>query len=396
MELSDVPAQARFRLREPPPPLLLVVTAVVVLLVSVAAAVMLRAAAQAVPPLLLVPVAVFGWPVAVALVRRLRRRTPGALVVDDAGISVPALGGAPPADIPLDAVTLAFNGKIGLVVAGAGVARVIPKRSFVDGGADAAAAAVHARLGPRLSGVLARNARAAEVNDKRPAAVYAVGGVMVAVLILERIAAVRAGGNAIIDLGAANRDLVIHGGFWRLFTAPFLHMGELHLLLNGAALLSVGPVFERWLGRAGFLVILLGSALFGAVLSVSAHDVATVGLSGGIFGLVGALGVSTLRYRTQPLAGPRLPVRSWIGLIGVNVVISLLPGVDGVAHLGGALAGAGLCALLAPRLRAGAAGGPVRAPALVRGKAVSLTAALLVAAFAASLVFMTARWITGA
>ena len=48
-------------------------------------------------------------------------------------------------------------------------------------------------------------------------------------------------------------------------------------------------------------------------------DTATVGLSGGLFGMLGALAVTTWKYRRAPLVGPRLPMRSWIILVVANL-----------------------------------------------------------------------------
>jgi membrane associated rhomboid family serine protease len=128
--------------------------------------------------------------------------------------------------------------------------------------------------------------------------------------------------------------LVDAGEWWRLLTAAFLHIGPLHLALNMLALLVFGSELERGLGRWRFLVLYLLSALGGAaaiqLLGEPTRPVA--GASAAIYGLLGALGVLMLARRQD--------VRGLVTLLAINVVISFLPGVSLLGHLGGLAAGA--------------------------------------------------------
>ena len=134
--------------------------------------------------------------------------------------------------------------------------------------------------------------------------------------------------------------LVEYGEWWRLITAAFLHVGLLHLVLNMLALLVFGSELERQLGRWRFLGLYLVAALGGAaaiqLFGEPGRPVA--GASTAIYGLLGALGVLMLARRQD--------VRGLITLLAINVMISFLPGVSLLGHLGGLVAGAAAAGLL--------------------------------------------------
>lgn len=120
---------------------------------------------------------------------------------------------------------------------------------------------------------------------------------------------------------------------WRLLSSAFLHYGLFHLVMNMLALLVLGVDLERYLGRARFVAVYLVSALFGgaAVTLFADPFSATVGASGGVFGLLGAA-VVILRANGGDL-------RPLISVLVLNLVISLLPGISLLGHLGGLVGG---------------------------------------------------------
>lgn len=85
-----------------------------------------------------------------------------------------------------------------------------------------------------------------------------------------------------------------HSGFYRLITAAFLHADVEHLLNNMLLLYCCGDVVERCLGKVRFLILYFGSEIFGNLLS-AAYELSTgsfyesIGASGAVFGLTGAL-----------------------------------------------------------------------------------------------------------
>ena len=83
---------------------------------------------------------------------------------------------------------------------------------------------------------------------------------------------------------------VANGEWWRLMSAAFLHYGFIHLGLNMLALYWFGPLLERLVGSLRFLLLYLAAGLAGSAgaLWLSPNDI-TVGASGAIFGILGAL-----------------------------------------------------------------------------------------------------------
>lgn len=161
------------------------------------------------------------------------------------------------------------------------------------------------------------------------------------------------GGEGALLFGAKINGLVAAGQWWRLVSALFLHGGALHLGLNGYALWMLGPLLERFYGSRRFVVLYLGSGLGAGLGSYLWTPGASVGASGAVFGLLGALMVFGWRARG------RLPARVsrafGVGLapwVVVNLVIGLLPGlpIDNAAHLGGLGSGLALGAALSSRL----------------------------------------------
>ena len=146
---------------------------------------------------------------------------------------------------------------------------------------------------------------------------------------------------------------VDEGDWWRPLTAAFLHYGLVHLGLNMLSLLVFGSELERELGRVRYLTVYLVAVLGGAaaIQLFGADFTAVAGASTAIYGLLGAFGV-VLVQRKQELRG-------LLTLLAINVVISFLPGVSLIGHLGGLVGGAAAAAVLvgARRSRPLAAGG---------------------------------------
>jgi membrane associated rhomboid family serine protease len=124
------------------------------------------------------------------------------------------------------------------------------------------------------------------------------------------------------------------GEWWRVLTAAFLHIGPVHLLMNMLGLLIFGSELERALGRARYLALYVLSVLGGAAaIQLFGHpQVPVAGASTAIYGLMGGLGVLMLARRQD--------LRGLLTLLAINVVISFLPGVSLLGHLGGLVAGA--------------------------------------------------------
>jgi membrane associated rhomboid family serine protease len=183
----------------------------------------------------------------------------------------------------------------------------------------------------------ARSTPRARVRPSSPVVVPVLIAVNVAVFLLTVVNAGSVADNAAGSVFAATALAPVQvagGGWWRLVTSGFLHIGLLHLLFNMIALWFIGRDVELVLGRLRFSV-LYGVSLLGGSTAVMlfGNPVGEVaGASGAIFGLMGALLVLLRRMQ--------LPMTSALVIVGLNVVLSLtVPGISLLGHLGGLVVG---------------------------------------------------------
>ncbi len=129
------------------------------------------------------------------------------------------------------------------------------------------------------------------------------------------------------------------GQYYRLFSGMFVHGGLIHLALNCYSLYVVGTQMESFLGKIKFLLIYLISGLAGALLSMTfSGNVASVGASGAIFGLLGAMLYFGYHYRVYLGNVMKSQI---IPLIAINLLIGFMgEGIDNAAHIGGLIGGA--------------------------------------------------------
>ena len=138
-----------------------------------------------------------------------------------------------------------------------------------------------------------------------------------------------------VDFAMSGFAVAVLDEWYRLITSAFLHAGFAHLALNMLALWLVGGAVESRLGRWRYLTLYLLSAVGGSVLSYAVDSPwqTSVGASGAVFGLFGALFVLMRRLRFD--------VGGLIAIIAINVVIGFVPGfnINWRAHLGGLIVG---------------------------------------------------------
>lgn len=146
-------------------------------------------------------------------------------------------------------------------------------------------------------------------------------------------------------------DGVATGAPWQLVTSGFAHVGVLHIALNMLMLYFVGPQVERVMGRLRFLAVFAISLLAGsaAVMWLAAPYSSTLGASGAVFGLIGALLIVVLKVGGDP--------RQLLLWLAINVVVTVVggAGISWQGHLGGFLGGVAAAAVIvyAPRARRG-------------------------------------------
>jgi rhomboid protease GluP len=145
----------------------------------------------------------------------------------------------------------------------------------------------------------------------------------------------------IIRIGATYGPRMAAGEWWRLATGCFVHIGLIHLLLNGYGLTLAGSMAEGLWGRRKFLVIFILSALAGSALASALIPHAILaGASGGIWGVLLSI-VAWLILNRQHFERPIIrSVGKHLGFaVLVNAAASAIPGVAWHAHLAGGVAG---------------------------------------------------------
>ena len=171
--------------------------------------------------------------------------------------------------------------------------------------------------------------------------------------------AIRSGGGRVLDAlallpqsstrGLREVEGVSGGAYWQVLTSAFSHYDVLHLGFNMLALYFLGPMLEQVLGRLRFLAVYFVSAFTGsaAVMLLSNPNSQTLGASGAIFGLMGALVVVAFKVKAD--------LRQILFWLGLNLVFTFYNtgSISWEGHLGGLLGGALTAAIIvyAPRKR---------------------------------------------
>lgn len=146
---------------------------------------------------------------------------------------------------------------------------------------------------------------------------------------------------SLLEWGANFRPLTLASQWWRLFTAIFLHIGILHLLLNMYALLYIGLLLEPYLGKTRFLAAYLISGIAASVTSLCWHDLTiSAGASGAIFGMYGVF-LALLTTNLLDKSVKKALLASIAVFVGYNILNGLKPdsGIDNAAHIGGLISG---------------------------------------------------------
>ena len=171
--------------------------------------------------------------------------------------------------------------------------------------------------------------------------------------------AIRSGGGRVLDAlallpqsstrGFQEVEGVSGGAYWQVLTSAFSHYDVLHLGFNMLALYFLGPMLEQVLGRLRFLAVYFVSAFTAsaAVMLLSNPNSQTLGASGSIFGLMGALVVVAFKVKAD--------LRQILFWLGLNLVFTFYNtgSISWQGHLGGLLGGALTAAIIvyAPRKR---------------------------------------------
>jgi rhomboid protease GluP len=268
-----------------------------------------------------------------------------------------------------DALVLQLDPAAAATLTRRGLAWIVPRRANASvvltrltGSPDAIAAECETRWRAAHAASAAQGRIIAPPPDDviqphRPWLTYALLALLAIVFACELMFAVDAnqtGSPSVLTLaymgGNIGNRIWRNGEWWRLFTAAFLHAGVAHIALNGVVLWMAGTALERIVGWRWLGAIFAVSAFSGSVASLFTDppNVVSVGASGGIIGLLGALFV--IAYRLPPSAArSRLQMRA-----AQTVAPALLPivladkgvTIDYAAHGGGVFAGTLLALIL--------------------------------------------------
>lgn len=145
------------------------------------------------------------------------------------------------------------------------------------------------------------------------------------------------------DFGAQINPLIWKGEVSRLFTAGLLHGGVLHLVLNNLVLFNLGSILEQMLGSFRFFVLYVLALLVGniATLLYMPPYAVSVGASGAIMGLAGALSVFLLLDRDGRFLRTTARSRNFfLFLVALNLIVGeLISIINNAAHIGGFVSG---------------------------------------------------------
>ena len=153
------------------------------------------------------------------------------------------------------------------------------------------------------------------------------------------------GGEALLSRFEYRSDLIIAGyDYYRLVTSMVLHADAEHLFSNMLILFFVGANVEHDVGHIPYLLLYFFSGIVGNALS-TLYDMYTgtfipsIGASGAVFGVIGAVAVIVLFGRKNLKRGSNLMIR-----LGLMIFLSLYSGfradnIDNAAHIGGLLGG---------------------------------------------------------
>jgi rhomboid protease GluP len=150
--------------------------------------------------------------------------------------------------------------------------------------------------------------------------------------------------------GANVGPYTLSGQWWRLFTYMFLHGGLMHIAFNMWCLWDLGALCESLYGRWTFGALYLITGVGGGLASIAWNPgTFSVGASGAIFGLAGALLASFyLGEFSVPRAALSGPLKSLAFFVGFNLFFGqVVGGIDNACHIGGLITGLILGALIA-------------------------------------------------
>lgn len=157
-------------------------------------------------------------------------------------------------------------------------------------------------------------------------------------------------GQIAVHFGANFGPYTLTGEWWRLVTYMFLHGGLMHIFFNMWCLWDLGRLCESLYGRWTFAAIYGTTGIAGGLASILWNPrTLTVGASGAIFGLAGALIAS---FYLGEFSLPSIAIGGTLRSLVIFAIFNLFfgglfGGVDNACHVGGLVSGLALGAAIA-------------------------------------------------
>lgn len=140
---------------------------------------------------------------------------------------------------------------------------------------------------------------------------------------------------ALVQMGASGRAPVfLMHRWWTVLSAVWLHGSLLHIAFNMYFIRMIAPPVGEFYGPGRMVIIYTIGGIVGFVASSLLGANLTVGASGAIFGLLGAL-----VYYGRRTGSSHVSSQAWSIAI-TNVILGfMMAGVDNFAHIGGFIGG---------------------------------------------------------
>ena len=181
------------------------------------------------------------------------------------------------------------------------------------------------------------------INRRVPVVTYSIAAVTVAAYLVDLLSEWLFGMPMLTLYGAKINAAILAGQWWRLVTPVFLHADFHHILFNMFALLVWGRNLEALLGRARFTAVYFLSGILGCAASFAFSNNMSIGASGAIFGLFGAL--LYFRREQRALFNAMFGVQVLV-IIGINIANGfIVSNIDNFGHIGGLIGGFIACGM---------------------------------------------------
>lgn len=182
---------------------------------------------------------------------------------------------------------------------------------------------------------------------KKPGATYALILLNAAVWLVITLAHYK--GTDLASLLSMHRGAVAGGEWYRVITSMFTHEEFFHLASNCYALFVYGMILEPAIGRGRFLAVYFTGGLLGNALTFALMGNPSIGASGAVFGLLGA--VIAIHF-INPTAMSRAMTVNAVISVGLTTFYSIGGNINNLAHFGGLFGGyIMMCLLTGYRMR---------------------------------------------